>query len=128
MVLLVFRESIFGIGPPAITVEVLAALLMLWARITFGQRSFHASANPTEGGLISTGPYRFIRHPIYAAILYFIWAGFSSHLSMVNFMLSLGVTIGLVIRLTAEEILVAERYPEYKIYAGKTKRIIPFVI
>ena len=48
---------------------------MVAARITFGRRSFHAAANPTEGGLVTTGPYAYIRHPIYAAILYFVWAG-----------------------------------------------------
>jgi len=45
---------------------------MLWARLTFGGRSFHAGANPTAGGVVTTGPYRFVRHPIYAAILYFL--------------------------------------------------------
>ena len=30
--------------------------LMVWARLTFGKRSFHASANPTAGGLVTSGP------------------------------------------------------------------------
>src|SRR5690349_14967955 len=33
-------------------VQVLAVGLMLWARWTFGRRSFHAAANPTAGGLV----------------------------------------------------------------------------
>jgi hypothetical protein len=41
--------------------------------LTFGARSFHAGANPTDGGVVTAGPYRFFRHPIYAAILYFLW-------------------------------------------------------
>jgi protein-S-isoprenylcysteine O-methyltransferase Ste14 len=67
--------AIFGTGPITITIQVIAALLMVWARLTFGIRSFHGTANPTAGGLVTTGPYRYIRHPIYAAILYFFWAG-----------------------------------------------------
>ena len=67
-------HAIFGAGPITITIQVIAALLMVWARLMFGIRSFHGTANSTAGGLVTTGPYRYIRHPIYAAILYFVWA------------------------------------------------------
>ncbi len=63
MVTLVFRESLFAVGPVGIIIQVLAAMLMLWARITFGTRSFHASANPTDGGLVTSGPYKFPTPP-----------------------------------------------------------------
>jgi len=101
---------------------------MLWARLTFGRRSFHASATPTEGGLVTTGPYKFLRHPIYAAILYFVWTGVVSHLSMLSCVLGIIVTLGLIIRMLAEERLVAEKYPDFTEYAARTKRVIPFII
>lgn len=128
IVSLVFTESLFATEPMGITIQVLAALLMLWARLTFGRRSFHASAIPTEGGLVTTGPYRFLRHPIYAAILYFVWTGVTSHFSLLSCVLGVGVTIGLTIRLLAEERMVAEKYPEFTEYAARTKRIIPFIL
>jgi protein-S-isoprenylcysteine O-methyltransferase Ste14 len=127
MATLVFRESMFAVGPVTIAIQVLAALLMLWARITFGSRSFHAAANPTEGGLVKTGPYKFLRHPIYAAILYFAWAGIAAHPLTINFLLGFMVTIGLFIRMFAEERLVVQQYPDYVAYAAQTKRIIPFI-
>ena len=127
MLMIVYLKSIFAIGIFAILVQVLSGLLMIWARIKFGRRSFHVSADPTEGGLITSGPYNYLRHPIYAAVLYFIWAGVLSHLSLLNSLLGLLVTVGLFIRIFAEERLVAERYPEYMEYSKRTKRIIPFV-
>ncbi len=128
IVSLVFHESLFAADPVGITIQVLAALLMLWARLTFGRRSFHASAIPTEGGLMTTGPYRFLRHPIYAAILYFVWIGVTSHFSMLSCVFGIAVTIGLTIRMLAEEHLVAEKYPEFTEYAARTKRVIPFIL
>src|ERR1043166_8513432 len=71
-----FSPSVFVIAPQAT-----AVCLLIWARITFGRRSFHVAANPTEGGLVMTGPYRFIRHPIYAALCWFTGAAVAAHWS-----------------------------------------------
>lgn len=53
---LFYTGSLFGHGPLTISLQVAAILLMIWARVTFGMRSFHYAANPTEGGLVTTGP------------------------------------------------------------------------
>jgi protein-S-isoprenylcysteine O-methyltransferase Ste14 len=127
LVVLVIRGSILADHVVTILVQVLAALLMVWARVTFGRRSFHATADPTEGGLVTSGPYHYLRHPIYAAVCYFLWAGVLSHLSVWDVQVGLVATFGLLLRIFAEERLVTERYPEYAAYAGRTKRIIPFV-
>jgi protein-S-isoprenylcysteine O-methyltransferase Ste14 len=116
---LLYTHSLFGHGPVSIGLQAVAALLMIWARATFGLRSFHYAANPTEGGLVTTGPYRYLRHPIYAAILR------SSPLSMA---LGLIATAMLALRIAFEERLVRRRYPEYDDYARRTKRVIPFIL
>ena len=68
---LLFRHALFANRPATIAAQVVAGSLLLWARLTFGIRSFHGGANPTEGGLVTTGPYRWLRHPIYASFLLF---------------------------------------------------------
>jgi protein-S-isoprenylcysteine O-methyltransferase Ste14 len=60
--------NLFSSSPVVIAIQVGAGLLLVWARLAFGRRSFHLAANPTEGGLVTDGPYRYIRHPIYAAV------------------------------------------------------------
>jgi len=120
--------AIFGAGPITITIQVIAALLMVWARLTFGIRSFHGTANPTAGGLVTTGPYRYIRHPIYAAILYFFWAGIAAHPSLVTVAVGLLATALTAVRVVAEEKLLVRMYPEYRAYARVTKRVVPFVL
>ena len=55
LVFLVYKRELFSTHPVGITVQVFAAGLMVWARITFGTRSFHAVANTTEGKLVTNG-------------------------------------------------------------------------
>ena len=76
---LYYGGALFAAHPPFIAGQVCAVLLMIAARLTFGRRSFHAAANPTAGGVVSTGPYAYVRHPIYAAAIYFTWAGALDH-------------------------------------------------
>ena len=78
---LLATRTLFSSAPLVISVQVLAFVLFLWARFTFGRRSFHVVADPTEGGLVTGGPYRYIRHPIYAAFCLFTSAGVAAHLS-----------------------------------------------
>jgi protein-S-isoprenylcysteine O-methyltransferase Ste14 len=110
------------------TLQVLALLLMVWARATFGRRSFHAAANPTEGGFVTSGPYRILRHPIYASVLYVLWMGVLSHFAPTNVFLGLIVSAGLAVRMYAEEHLLLSRYPEYAAYARRTKRVVPYIL
>ena len=110
-----------------IGVQVGAALLLLWARLTFGWRSFHLAANPTVGGLVTRGPYRYIRHPIYTGLSLLSVAGAVAHWSWASLLLGGAVAGCALLRMFSEEILVTARYPEYRQYAATTWRMIPYV-
>src|SRR5258706_93783 len=89
--LLVMR-MLFSSLPLVILAQAVALLLFVWARVTFGWRSYHLVANPTKGGLVTGGPYRYIRHPIYAAFCLFIIAADIAHPSWTT-----GLWAGLVL-------------------------------
>ncbi len=127
LILMVFFQRLFSPAPLAIITQVLAGLLMVWARITFGSRSFHYAASPTEGGLVTNGPYHYIRHPIYVAIILFAIAGATANASLSSFFLMALLVMGVGMRIYCEEHLIVIRYPEYAQYAARTKRVLPFV-
>ena len=77
---------------------------------------------------MSTGPYQFIRHPMYAAALLLIWSSILGHLSIFTAIVGLIVTFEVSIRIMVEEEFLHARFPDYAEYSRKTKRIIPFVI
>jgi protein-S-isoprenylcysteine O-methyltransferase Ste14 len=127
IVALAAAHAVFAHHAVLVAVQIAAVLLMIAARVTFGRRSFHAAANPTSGGLVTTGPYAFVRHPIYAAVLYFVWAGALDTPSTLAIAAALLVSAGAVARIAAEERLLVERYPEYADYMRRVRRVVPFV-
>jgi protein-S-isoprenylcysteine O-methyltransferase Ste14 len=124
---LLATSSLLSPSPLAVAPQAAAVLLMAWARSTLGRRSFHFAANPTEGGLVSAGPYRCLRHPIYSAACLFTAAGAVAHGSWFAAVLCGLVLGGALVRLWCEEKLLAAHYPQFSEYAAKTWRMIPYV-
>src|SRR4249920_683981 len=124
---LFYSGALFARQPWVLAIQLAAFFLMVAARVTFGRRSFHAAADPTEGGLVTTGPYAYLRHPIYAAIMYFIWAGALDHFTWRVLAYAELITAGAFTRMHIEEYLLVRRYPEYRAYKKRAKKLIPFV-
>jgi protein-S-isoprenylcysteine O-methyltransferase Ste14 len=130
VVALLQRRALVGAPYIPLALQALAIALMVWARLTFGMRSFHATANPTAGGLVTAGPYRYWRHPIYAAVLLFTWSGVLGRgvtPTTIDLSLAAFATLMTAVRIQAEEQLLRRSMPEYAAYAARTKRLIPFV-
>jgi protein-S-isoprenylcysteine O-methyltransferase Ste14 len=124
---LLATHSLFSTNPAVIAGQAAGFALMVWARMTFGRRSFHATADATEGSLVTGGPYAFVRHPIYTAVCLFVIAGGLAHVSWATAAFALVVFLGAVARMLAEERLLRTQYPGYVAYAARTKRMIPHV-
>lgn len=124
---LLFSKTLFSPSPVVIAAQCAAVVLMVWARLTLGRRSFHAGADPTAGGLVTGGPYRLIRHPIYTAACLFGWAGMLGNWSWRASLFGALLFIGALGRMLCEEKLVTEQYPDYRQYAKSTKRMVPGV-
>jgi protein-S-isoprenylcysteine O-methyltransferase Ste14 len=127
LVYLIFNNYIITKNPVIIIIQLLSFCLMIWARRTFRSRSFHLTADPTEGGLVTRGPYRWLRHPIYVAIIYFSWACLIAFPKTDAFMAVILITAGLFTRMILEEKELIKAYPEYEEYSKRAKRLIPFI-
>lgn len=127
LVFLVLNDYVISTNPVIIIIQVLAFCLMIWARMTFRSRSFHLTADTTEGGLVTNGPYRWLRHPIYAAVIYFSWACLAAFPELTVLIAVIFITGGLYIRMLLEEKALRKTYPEYTEYSKRAKRLIPFI-
>ncbi|OQA44531.1 MAG: Isoprenylcysteine carboxyl methyltransferase (ICMT) family protein [Chloroflexi bacterium ADurb.Bin325] len=102
-------------------------VLGTWGMIALG-RNLTPFPRPIDGGsLVTAGPYRFVRHPIYAGLILGTlgWALLRSNL--------LGVLLDVVLFLffdlksRREERWLAESYAGYGAYRRQVRKLIPFV-
>lgn len=116
---------------------VLSAFLVIYGTILLKRRGRPDPARDDEQliafekttALVSTGIYRYIRHPMYSSLLYLAWGiYFKDPLGWPGLALTLAATAFLVAAARVEE---AEnvRYfgPEYEAYCRETKRFVPFL-
>ena len=82
----------------------------------------------SEQALISTGPYKIIRHPMYSGgilLCLFTPIALGSYPALI---FAIGVSVVIVFRLLDEEKILSEKLHEYKDYCDKVKyRLIPGV-
>jgi protein-S-isoprenylcysteine O-methyltransferase Ste14 len=112
-----------------IVVIVLGAVLRWWAIFTLGRYfTFEVAVRSTQK-VVQSGPYRFVRHPSYTAILIMLLgvglalANWASLVAMLA-----GGLIGLLYRIRVEERALVEALDQpYRDYMRHTKVLIPFI-
>ncbi len=100
----------------------------VWARVYLGRNWGMPMTRKDEPELVTTGPYRYVRHPIYAGILLaLLGTAFASDL---YFLIAVGVlAVYFVYSAKVEEGLMTSAFPTtYPDYRAKTKMLIPFVL
>jgi protein-S-isoprenylcysteine O-methyltransferase Ste14 len=78
--------------------------------------------------MVTTGAYRYIRHPIYSSALYGAWGAFLKHPSWLGFILALITTIFLTMTAKVEEDENIRFFgAEYERYIERTKMFVPLI-
>jgi protein-S-isoprenylcysteine O-methyltransferase Ste14 len=103
-------------------------LLAVWARVHLGRNWGMPMTQRAEPELVTSGPYRFVRHPIYSGLLL---ALVGTALATDVLGLLLAVLLGVYFYYSAsveEKNLIATFPTAYPAYRTATKMLIPFVL
>ena len=107
-------------------VSLYAAVMLLWAAATLGRFLVPQAVVLSDHDLVTSGPYRFLRHPAYSGDLA-LWLG--AALGTVNLLLFLLWPIsvlGTYFQTREEEKLLASKFgASYESYSKRTGRLVP---
>jgi len=135
------RRPFSPIGPLSETAEIMIAIitavislgsvLMVLAAMRVLGKEWSLTARLVEGhNLITTGPYSYVRHPIYAGMFGMLLAtGLAISYWMALLLGALIFAIGTAIRVRSEERLLREAFgAQFESYAQRVPGVIPYLL
>jgi len=110
----------------AVGLAVVGIALGLWALSANRPGNFNIRPVPRSGGeLVQHGPYRWIRHPMYSALLLAGLAAARVAGDVESWLVLAVLVVVLVIKANVEERGMIERHAGYRDYRKRTHRFVP---
>ena len=125
------RFSLFSptpaLGWTGATLTVIGIGFAIWARAALGRNWSPRPAVKEHHELVTSGPYEYVRHPIYTGILVSALGTALTGTVFGAIVFVLASTLFLA-RIRREEQIMLELFPnEYPAYQARTKRLVPFI-
>lgn len=115
---------------PAWSLVLLVAsmLLVLWSALSLGRANLSIMPDPVPGNvLIRKGAYRWVRHPMYLAVLVASAAIACGAPTLVRLLALGGLVPAILLKIGVEERALIARHPEYAEKMAGTWRLVPFL-
>ena len=117
------------IAPPvywAGIILIFAGLLLTTVSVVALGPSMTVLPRPSpRGGLVEAGPYRVIRHPVYAGLVILAVGAGLARASVIGLGIAVVLAVFLDLKARREESLLAAKFPGYVEYRARTARFIP---
>jgi len=109
-----------------VVLGVMGAALIMWTLPNLGRNLTDTVVTRKAHTLVSTGPYRFVRHPFYDAVALYLAANALAAANWFLLLTGAAVVTLLVIRTKTEEEKLALRFGDaYRAYVSRTGRFLP---
>lgn len=125
---LTYTSSIPGLDSAADLVSFSGIALGLWSlwEMRFSKFSIFPEV-PKGATLVTTGPYAFIRHPMYTALMIYAVGRVMNNFSAWTVLYASFLVVLLRIKIEREEAFLMRAFKKYKEYTKTTSRLIPGV-
>lgn len=125
---------LFGTGPsladplPLLLLEIIALVIGFWGIITMRKSRLNVFPDVLKGSsLISSGPYKLIRHPMYLSLFLLSISLLLTESNTLRIIIVIILCINLLFKVEFEEKLLKKKFPGYKDYASRTWKIFPYL-
>ena len=112
----------------AFITEIFSFFLGMWAIVAMRTSKLSIFPDVRDGAaLISKGPYRFIRHPMYLAVILFTISLLINYFTYLRLMVFILLLADLLLKIEFEEKKLNHAFGEYDQYKKQSVKLIPFI-
>jgi protein-S-isoprenylcysteine O-methyltransferase Ste14 len=112
----------------AFILELFSILLGLWAIGIMSNSKLSIFPDVRKGAqMITSGPYKIIRHPMYLAVILFGLSLLIDEFNVLRLVSFLVLLSDLIYKIEFEEKKLANAFQDYKLYRGESRKLIPFL-
>ena len=124
--LLIFNNPlIFGLG---LVFQAIGIFIGIWGILIMGIGNFNIQSEVKSDSLITTGPYKWIRNPMYMAVILVYVPIVIQNFSWINALVFIVLFIAILLKIYFEEQFLEERFGDnYLEYKRKTKSLLRFI-
>lgn len=108
--------------------EILAIWLIFW--VFWTNKIVRFELNPKygkESRLIAKGPYKFIRYPLYTALLVLTLSLVINYFDILRVIFWLVQLVVTILKIRSDEVLLSKAFGDFSLYRQRTYRLIPFI-
>jgi protein-S-isoprenylcysteine O-methyltransferase Ste14 len=124
ILLLAPQELSFGLYLLSMLLVIGGTLFAVWTTLTLARS---ISVVPQARKLVTSGPYAFIRHPLYLGEFFVLFGIALQHSVPWGMLLLMVQTMFQFQRMKNEECVLARAFPNYEEYRARTARLLPGV-
>ncbi len=114
-------------SPTGTVLVALGVGLGLWAMVVMGRHLRIMPEPAADAKLLRRGPYRWVRHPMYSAVVLAAAGWLLCDFSWARLACLAALLPVLVFKSAREERLLGEKFPDYADYRATTRRFVPWV-
>jgi protein-S-isoprenylcysteine O-methyltransferase Ste14 len=110
-----------------ITGNIIGILGVIWAILSVATLGRCFGLFPEARGLVTSGPYKYIRHPLYLGEIIIMIGILLPVFTPLSFLTWIIATYLQIWRASNEEKVLESEFPEYASYKMRTRRLIPYL-
>ena len=109
-------------------IQIIGFGIALWSILEMKHSRLNISPTPLKNAiLITSGPYKYIRHPMYLSLILAFTPLLITYFSSYFLIIFIVFIVNLVFKFLYEESLLIDHFSDYKDYMKKSWRILPYV-
>ena len=125
---LVFTCKYNQMGASAIFDIAISILLAFWSIYTMQKSKLRIFPEPSiDAILITDGPYRYIRHPMYTSVLLGCLGLVLIQFNLIRLAIFGLLVLNLLFKLHWEETMLKRKFDDYRKYCADTFKLVPFI-